>query len=392
MKRKIPVLTLVLACVLCLLAGGLLALLGLRIAVGNEGLALLQAQALIDRRFVGDYDPDLTRQAAQRAMVEQLGDRWSRYLTPRELKELKTTRKNSYVGIGVTVNEDERGLLVVKVSPGGPAEKAGIRPGEVICAVDGTAYTPEKWDELMEAIQGERGTAVSLDILDEDGRVRTVEVVRDNVSNVTVRWEMLEGDVALLTISNFYSGAAKQAKACLEELQEAGARALVIDVRDDPGGYLTELTKILDLLLPEGDILRVEKYNGAVRVNTSDAACVDLPMAVLVNEYSYSAAELLAAQVHETTGAPLVGTRTVGKGYAQTLYVLRDGGAINLSDARYFTGGGVSLIGTGLTPDPYVGMSYARQAELLYGVLSHEDDNQLQAALRALAVNGSEPE
>ena len=387
MKNKVPVLTLVLACILCLLAGGLLALLGLRLAVGSGGLALLQAQALINTRFVGDYDPDLTRQAAERAMVDQLGDRWSVYLTPQQLQNLKNNRKNSYVGVGITVNDDEHGLLIVKIAPDSPAEKAGLQPGEVICGVDGAAYARENWDELMELLHGESGTSVSVEVLDEAGEVRTVELVRGTVKSITVSWEMLEGDVALLTIDNFYSGAAKQAKTCLEELQEAGARALVIDVRNDPGGYLSELSRILDMLLPEGDLIRTESYSGRMKVYTSDAACVDLPMAVLVNENTYSAAELLAAQVHESVGAPLVGTKTVGKGYAQSLYTLRDGSAINLSDARYFTGSGVSLIGTGLTPDPYVGLSYARQVQLLMGVLPHEDDGQLRTALRVLETD-----
>ena len=384
MRKKVSVRTLVLGCILCLLAGGLLTFTGLLWAAGPEGVTLLQTQMRIKNRFVGDYDPALMQQAAGKAMVDSLGDRWSRYLTPQELKQLRTTRKNSYVGIGVTVSDEERGLLIAKVSPGGPAEKAGLQAGEIICAADGLAYASENWDELMEALRGEEGTSVTLEVLDQVGNVRTVEVTRGKVSSVTVRWEMLEGDVALLTISNFYTGAAKQMETCLEELQEAGARALIIDVRNDPGGYLKELSKILDMLLPEGEMFRTESYSGAVRVYTSDAACVDLPMAVLVNAYTYSAAELLAAQVQETVGAPLVGTRTVGKGYAQTLYPLWDGSAINLSDARYFTGSGRSLIGTGLTPDPYVEMSYTRQAELMMEELPREDDNQLQAALRVL--------
>ena len=384
MKEKVSVLTLVLACILCLLAGCLLTLVGLRLVVGPDGLTLLQAQTLIKNRFVGDYDPELTQQAAGQAMVESLGDRWSRYLTPQEVKKIKTTRKNSYVGIGITLDYDEQGLLIQKVSTGSPAEEAGLQEGEIICAVDGTDFSSENWDELMDLLRGEEGTSVTLEVLDQAGQVRTVEIAREKVKSVIVRWEMLEGDVALLTISNFYTGAAKQTKTCLEELQEAGAKALIIDVRNDPGGYLKELSKILDMLLPEGETFRTEAYNGTVRVYTSDAACVDLPMAVLVNAYTYSAAELLAAQVQEATGASLVGTRTVGKGYAQTLYPLWDGSAINLSDARYFTGSGRSLIGTGLTPDPYVEMSYARQAALMMDELSHEDDNQLQAALRVL--------
>ena len=384
MKKKVSLLVLVLACILCLASGCVLTLAALRLAVGGDGMALLQAQAVIRNRFVGDYDPDLTRQAAEEAMVDSLGDRWSYYLTPEELEHTMGTRENSYVGIGVTIQDEEGGLLILSVNPGGPADQAGILPGEIICAVDGQPITPESRDRSIDRIQGEEGTVVALDIQDEEGGRRIVEVTRGQVRSISARWEMLGEDTALLTIANFYSGAADQVTACLAELTEGGARSLIIDVRNNPGGYVTELTAILDQLLPEGEIFRMEYYNGAQRVYTSKEDCVDLPMAVLVNENSYSAAELLAAQLHETAGAPVVGTRTSGKGYSQNLYRLRDGSAINLSSARYFTGGGVSLIGTGLVPDPYIGMSYARQWGLLMGQLDHAEDGQLQAALAAM--------
>jgi len=387
MKKRVsvPVPVLVLACVLSLLAGGLAVFGAIRASVGPGGMALLQTQALIQSRFVGDYDPDDTRQAAERAMVDSLGDRWSYYLTPEEYLQTTATRENSYVGIGVTIQEDDRGLMILSVNPGGPAAQAGLAAGEIICAVDGVPITPIGRDDAIQSIRGEAGTAVTLEILDKAGESRSVEVVRGAVRNISAQWKMIGEDTALLTIANFYTGAADQVADCLEELTEEGARALVIDVRNDPGGYVTELTDILDQLLPKGDIFRMEYYNGAERVYTSSGESrVDLPMAVLVNENSYSAAEFLAAQIHETTGAPLVGTRTSGKGYSQNLYRLRDGSAVNLSSGRYFTGGGVSLIGTGLVPDPYVGLSYARQLDLLMGDLAPEEDGQLQAALAAL--------
>ena len=388
MKKKVPLFVLVLSCVLCLLLGGLIAFGVFRQTVGPEGMALLREQSLIENRFVGDYDPDQVRQAAERAMVEALGDRWSYYLTPEELQAAMSTRENNYVGIGVTIEDDEKGLLIIQVTPESPADKAGLQPGEIICGVEGTPITPANRDESVDRIRGEAGTKVRLDVLDEEGERRSVEITRDKVQSLSARWEMLDGDIALLTIANFYTGAAKQVSSCLTELEEAGAKALILDVRNNPGGYVTEVTKILDRLLPEGDVFRIRYYNGKETVYTSDKGFVDLPMAVLVNENSYSAAELMAAQVHEAAGAPLVGTRTTGKGYAQNLYPLADGSAVNLSDAKYFTGGGTSLIGTGLTPDPYIGLNYYRQLDLMLGRLDHQDDGQLQAAIRVLEQNG----
>ena len=384
--RKISAPVLVVSWVLCLILGALAALAGIRIAVGSDGIALLQAQALIQNRFVGEYDPDMTRESALEAMVDSLGDRWSSYLTPEEYQDTVTSRANHYVGIGITVEDDPSGdgLHIMAVMPGSPAEEAGLQPDETIIRVEGVAVTPANRQACVDRIRGEEGTAVRLEIRGTDGAVRTKEVVRRQIRGVSVRWTMLEDQIALLTLSNFYTGAADQVSQCLEELTEADARALVVDLRFNPGGYVTELTKILDRLLPEGEVFRIESYSGREKVYTSDAGCIDLPMAVLVNENTYSAAELLAAQLRESTGAAVVGTRTSGKGYAQNLYRLRDGSAINLSNARYFTGGGVSLIGTGLVPDPYVGLNYQRQTQLYMGKLAREDDGQLQTALRTL--------
>ncbi len=230
MKKKIPLWGALAACVLCVLAGGLLVIGVLRLTLGAEGIALLQTQALIQTRFVGDYDPEEVHQAAETAMVNALGDRWSYYLTPQQLQQTADTRNNSYVGVGITVEDVEEGLLITVVNPDGPAQKAGVLPGEIITAVDGAPVTPGNRDESIDAIRGESGTSVVLELLDEAGARREVTVTRGAVRVISARWEMLEDDVALLTIANFYTGAADQAARCLEELQEAGARALVIDV------------------------------------------------------------------------------------------------------------------------------------------------------------------
>ena len=179
------------ACVLCLLLGAAAAFAVLHFLVGSEGIALLQEQALIRTRLVGEYDPDLIRQEAERAMVDSLGDRWSYYLTPEQLQETRDTRKNSYVGIGITIQEDEQGLLILSVSPRGPADQAGVLPGEIICAVDGIAVRPDNREEAVDRIRGEEGTVVTLDILDRSGGRRTVEITRGRVNTISASWEML---------------------------------------------------------------------------------------------------------------------------------------------------------------------------------------------------------
>lgn len=378
-----------LACGLCLVLGGVLGLGIFRAMLGPDSLALLQAQHLVTDEFVGEYDQKAHREAVLKTMVDSLGDRWSYYLTPEEYQQVLDTRKNSYVGIGITVSREEGdGLRIQGITKGGPAEEAGLKTGEIIRSVAGTAVTPETREACVDQIKGKEGTAVTLEVEGTDGTLRTVEVTRKTVQGISAEWTMLDGSVGLLTIQNFYTGTADLVRQGVEELTAQNARALVLDVRNNPGGYVTELTEILDLLLPEGDVFISHSSSGKETVYTSDASCVDLPMAVLVNADSYSAAEFLAAQLRESAGAVVAGEQTSGKGYSQMLYELADGSAIGLSTAKYVTGGGVSLIGTGLKPDPAVKLSREAQEKYWMGQLPPEEDTQLQAAIQAMKLDG----
>lgn len=374
-----------LACLLCLILGGGITLGAVWAWMGEDGRTLLSARRLIQQRFVGDYDEDTDLHMTLNAMVTGLGDRWSYYLTPDEAQQVREDRENAYVGIGVTVNQEgENGLEILTVTPGGPADEAGLQAGEIIQGVDGVAVTAENRSDMITAIRGEEGSSVTLTIADAKGETRDVTVTRSAVHGITAAWSMLDGNLGLVTIANFYQGTADLVKQGVDELQKQGAVGLIFDVRSNPGGYVSELTQILDYLLPEGVIFKTTAYNGKEKEYTSDASFVDLPMAVLVNADSYSAAEFLAAQLQESAGAAVVGEKTSGKGYSQMLFDLPDGSAIGLSTARYFTGGGKSLIGTGLTPDPEISLTEEQQKDLLMGKLAHEDDPQLQAAIQAL--------
>lgn len=383
-KKKRRWKTLLLA-VVCFVLGGGVTLTVAWQTLGQDGQALLQAYRLVTGKFVGEYDQRTMVESTLENMVTALGDRWSGYLDPQEAQQVKTARANTYVGIGVTVGQEpEDGLEILRVTEGGPAQAAGLVPGEIIRGVDGQAITAENRADLVNAIQGEAGTTVTLEVEGTDGARRTVEVTRQEIHGLTAAWTMLADQVGLVSIQNFYSGTADLVKQGVEELQAQGARALVFDLRNNPGGYVTELTEILDFLLPEGTIFISRTNDGEETVYTSDAACIDLPMAVLVNAESYSAAEFFAAELREAAGAVVAGEQTSGKGYSQMLFTLADGSAISLSTARYYTGSGISLIGTGVTPEPLVELSQEEAQRLLAGTLSPEEDPQLQSALEAL--------
>ena len=343
-----------------------------RASMGTYGASLLEGLKLVEDKFVGEYDETAAVDAALEGLVSGLGDRWSYYLTEEEYQAQNQRRTNQYVGIGVTVTyEREDGLLIQEVTAGGPAEAAGLRPGEVITAVDGVSLAGDARFEGSSLIQGEEGTTVSLEVLGAGGVSRTVEVARASMDTDPVEYEMLEGDVGYVRLLNFYDNSAARLEAAVAELQAQGAQAMIFDMRDNGGGYLSQLTDMLDFLLPEGPIFITRDKAGHEEVTYSDASCVDLPMVVLVNEDTYSAAEFFAAELQEWGVARIVGEPTSGKGYSQQTFALPHGGAIAISTGAYFTGSGTSLIGTGLTLDQEI-------------YQTGEGDAQLEAALELL--------
>ncbi len=354
------------------------------LALGPSGIAMVQTYLLARFAFVEpDADLEGATDKALSAFVDGLGDRWSYYLPAQRHQETIERRANSYVGIGVTVDSvsREEGLLVQSVTRDGPADKAGVLAGDVITAVDGVSIAGEGRETASDLIRGEEGTKVALTLLGEDGASRDVTCTRATLHNASAQGRLLDNKVGYVQLSNFYSGSADSFQAEVDALLEQGAESLLIDLRGDPGGYVSELEQILDYLLPEGPVFTHKPRWWFKSVYVSDENCVDLPMAVLVNQHSYSAAELLAAQLRESVDAPIVGERTSGKGYSQLTFPLANGGGAGLSTAAYCTGGGHSLIGEGIVPD--VELSLPEGA-----ALGGEDDVQLKAALELLVADG----
>ncbi len=351
-KRFSPIALIITAALTAALTLGAVALTAW-LRLGPGGLAVLKSMDLIDTRFPGDHDPSQTAADAIAGMVEGLDDRWSRYLTKEEYEMWNRQLENAYVGVGLTyrVNDESTAMVIVSLVPCGPAETAGLMVGESITAIDGQALTAENLSALVNTIGSERGKATTFTVAAADGATRQVTVRAAQVESPSASGELLESGIGYVRLDNFYQGTAASAKVAVEDLRAQGAKALLFDVRYNPGGYVTELTELLDYLLPEGPVFAERTKDGPVRTIHSDAGCVDLPMAVLINADSYSAAELFAAQLRESVGATLIGQQTCGKGFYQQTFPLPDGSALNLSTGLYTTGGGLSLIGVGLTPD-----------------------------------------
>lgn len=347
---------------------------------------LRQVQTLLENRFIGQVDTEKMEDAAANAMVASLGDRWSYYLSAEDYVAYEESKNNAYVGIGVTiqVREDETGFDVLKVEPGGPAQKGGILPGDIIAEVEGQAAFPLGIEGTKNLIRGQEGTEVSVTVLRE-GEKHTFRLTRGKIAVTVAEGELLENNIGLVRIVNFNENCADETVKAIEEMKKQGAQALIFDVRNNPGGFLLELTEILDYLLPEGVIFQSVDYAGKEQTYRSDAECLELPMAVLVNGESYSAAEFFAAALQEYDWAVTVGEQTCGKGYFQSTYRLSDGSAVGLSVGKYYTPKGISLAETGgLMPQIPEEVDDQTEAMIYAGMVEPEDDPQIQAAIEAL--------
>lgn len=355
-------------------------------ALSSEDNKLAYLEKLILERFIGEKDQTAMEDAAAKAMIEALGDEWSYYIAKDAYADYEENSQNAYVGIGVTVTpaEDGSGLKITEVTEGGGAAEAGVKAGDVIVAVDGTQTAGLDTNAVRDMIRGDENTTVEL-VLDRSGVQLTLAVMRKQILTPVAVGKLLNGDVGLITIKNFNKNCKDQTLEAIKQLQEQGAKKLIFDVRYNPGGYVNELVPVLDYLLPEGILFQTEDYAGNKDVETSDASYLDMPMAVLVNRESYSAAEFFAAAMSEYDAAVVVGEQTYGKGYFQSVFKLPDGSAVGLSIGKYYTPEGKNLAGVGITPDIAVPIDQEDAAALKAGKLSPEEDDQLQAAIAALS-------
>ena len=344
-----------------------------------------EVQEIIETYFIDDYDEDTLADGAAAGMVDATGDEWSYYLSADEVAAYEESMANAYVGVGITITEDAEagGMRVEEVVSGGPAEEAGIRVGDLLLAVEGEDVLTLGIDGTRNLVRGEEGTHVNMHF-SRNGTEYDVSVERRSIETPVVTGELLDENIGYIKIDNFDERSAAETIAFVKDLIGQGAEALLFDVRFNPGGYADELVKVLDYLLPEGDLFRSVDYAGREEVDTSDASCVELPMAVLVNEDSYSAAEFFAAALQEYEWATIVGSQTYGKGNFQTAFYLSDGSMVNLSIGKYYTPNGKSLTEAGVTPDVVVNLDDEQYALLYYNALERADDPQFQAAIDTL--------
>lgn len=362
----------------------LMTMAAIRFLLGQNSMKLTQIENLILERYIGGADQTALEDAAAEAMVAATGDRWSYYIPASEYQAHMEQVDNAYVGVGITIQqEQEQGFLIIEVKADGPAEEAGLMVGDLLIAVEDQDIREMNSDDVRSLVQGEEGSYVRMTVL-RSGDSLTLSVERRRVETPVASYEMLEDNIGLVTIANFDSRCADETIAAIETLLDNGAEKLIFDVRYNPGGYAHELVEVLDYLLPEGELFRTVRYDGKENVDYSDENYLDVPMAVLVNGSSYSAAEFFAAALSEYEAAVVVGEKTCGKGYFQTTYQMEDGSAVALSIGEYFTPKGENLAGVGVTPDIVVTVDEETAEAIYYETLTPQEDPQIQAAVKAL--------
>jgi carboxyl-terminal processing protease len=337
--------------------------------------------------FLYDADESKMLEGALEGTLKALGDPYTQFMSKEEFSALMQDTEGTYEGIGVYVTaSDDNKILIVSPIEDTPAEKAGLKTGDKIVRINGTEYTADKMDQAVNIMKGEPGTSITLTIQREnaDGNhdVSDVIVNREKIKIKTVKPSMLEDEIGYIRITTFDMQTAEDFKAAYKDLKDQGMKSLVIDLRYNPGGIIDATVDISDMFLGEGTVTYTKTKSGEVEYFKSDANAEDIPIALLINEGSASASEIMAGAMKDTGRATLIGTKTFGKGIVQRVQRFgNDGEGIKMTVSEYFTPNGINIHGIGIEPDIEIVLPEDAPG---YGYEFYDTDSQLQKAVEVL--------
>ena len=354
----------------------------------NSSLSGLEAtlasfRSVLEEKYMGEIDDEALIEGAIKGYVSALGDPYTTYYTKEEMDELMEETTGNYVGIGIymTLDLENNAIYVVKPMEGSPAEEAGIQAGDLITKVDGKEYSGEELDQASNAIKGEEGTTVKLEIL-RDGETQELEVERRKivVSHIV---EKKFDNVGYLLIEDFDGGCAKEFEEKYKELESQGIDRLIIDLRNNGGGVVDEAVSIADMLLDKDDTILITKdKKGNEEITKSEHnPTITMPVVVLTNGYSASASEILVGALQDNERATIVGTKTYGKGVIQEVDRLNDGSGLKITIEEYYTPNKNEINKVGIEPDEEIDLSNEVKEQ---GTYTDEKDNQLQKAIEII--------
>lgn len=310
---------------------------------------LYKPQNMVNSTFYGKVDEAAQMDAMYKALVDSLGDKYSRYMTKEEFAAWQNYVNGTFYGIGVSFTQEKDGdFVVTKVLDGGPADLAGIKAGDLLTAIDGKLYRDS--DEMAAHMKGKEGTKVEI-TYSHNGRQKSADIVRAKLAEPSVYAGIIDKKYGYIRITAFEETTAEQFKTELANLENKNVKGLIIDLRNNPGGVVSQGIEIADALLPEGTITYTEDNAGKKEYHNSDENFTKLKYVVLVNENTASSSEIIAAAIKDNKGGKLVGAKTFGKGIIQGTIPFDDGTAVILTFQQYFSPNGKQIHGKGVAPD-----------------------------------------
>ena len=352
----------------------------------DETLALFyEAWQIVEENFDGQLpDQDTINYALLEAALGTLGDVNTRFSEPSVAAQSRQDMTGSFEGIGAFVNENEDGLIyIVRPMSGRPAAQAGLLANDIIVEVDGENIVGQSIDEVISKVRGPRDSIVVLGVAREgESELIEITITRARIEIPTVEVELLEDGIGYIQLTQFNAVASEQMTAAVEDLLDQGATSLILDVRDNPGGFLVTAVEIADLFMPESVILFQKNNDGLERTFESEDGDIgeEIPMVLLVNSGSASASELIAGAFKDTDRAVIIGENSFGKGSVQNLYNLSDGSELRVTISRFYSPNDVVIDKVGISPDIEVVLPDG-------ALFRSEEDNQLDAAIDYLKDN-----
>ena len=352
----------------------------------NQDIAseLSKYKKIIDKYFLGNVDEEKLKEGAIKGYIEGLDDQYTEYISKDDMKDYLEDTTGNFVGIGIYMTKDTNANKIMVLSPikGSPAEKAGILPGDYIISVDGVTYTADDMSVAANKIKGEVGSSVKIEIL-RNSETKTFEIKRENIKVNPVEGKVLENNIGYIEFSSFDEGTADDFKAKYEELAKKGIKSLVIDLRNNGGGIVSEALQIADYILDKDDVVlyEVDKNNKEEIEKSENAPIINMPIVLLTNGNTASSSEILAGALKDHGKAKIVGTKTYGKGVIQQLLTLPDGSGLKITSEEYLTPNKTKINKIGIEPDEKVELPDSVKNVL---TIEQKDDTQLQKAIEIL--------
>ena len=349
---------------------------------GNEKKlvdAVVEIYEKLDKDFMGQIDIYAQIDGALAGIASATDDVYTRYLDDDEYNELLTSGTETFSGIGVrlTYNKDYQAIELVGIMPDSPAQEAGLKKGDYIIKVGDISVTKDTYEECVDAIKGEENTTVKLTVY-RNSETKEYEVVRKKIKDNNVESELLDGNIGYIKVLEFENEIYSQFKNEFDKYKDS-CNGLIIDLRDNPGGLVTETIKMLDLFLPESEVLKLVYNDGTTKVyKCKDSMEYNKPLVILVNENSASAAEIFSSAIKDSKKGILIGTKTYGKGIVQDVSKLSVRGAVSITVAKYYTASGIEIHKNGIEPDINVTLDDSVKN---LNVIPKDKDNQLQEAI-----------